>query len=279
MINKLHLAGAVLGSILAVCVAGAQTRGGGVSGRMSSAAVRPMARFSGSSPARFATGATAVRPATAFRISSSGHVVSGFTPFGYTAGNGGGIGVPGLGFDYPHLAAISGSLRGESGRGFERRRHSGQGYIVPIFYGGYPYYPYYYDSSLDYDEPEQQDQQQPYQAQPYPPEQQPQIIVIQEPVPAAAQQAVDPQGSDAGNDAGQSAVLPRAPEAPAPSVGELVLIRKDGQVLFATAFTVVGNQLRYVTTEGILRKFPVAELDSDATQQMNEARGNPVQIN
>ncbi len=139
---------------------------------------------------------------------------------------------------------------------------------MPIFFGGYPYY---FDDSLDYDQPEQQ-----YQPQP-----QPQIIVIEQPVPAAAAQpAPSPQEADSGTGAGQSSqVSSPAPEAPVPNVGELILIRKDGRVLFATAFSVVAGQLRYVTPEGILRKFPVTELDSDATQQMNEARGTTVQIN
>jgi len=62
-------------------------------------------------------------------------------------------------------------------------------------------------------------------------------------------------------------------------VGELILVLKDGRLLFATAFSVVADQLRYITPEGILRKFPITDLDSDATEQMNEAHGNTVQFN
>ena len=65
---------------------------------------------------------------------------------------------------------------------------------------------------------------------------------------------------------------------PVARVGEIILIRKDGRVLFASAFSVVGTQLRYISAEGSLQKFPVTELDAESTQQMNEARGNSVQI-
>lgn len=39
-----------------------------------------------------------------------------------------------------------------------------------------------------------------------------------------------------------------------------------------------GPQLTYVTPEGIRRMLPLSDLDADATQQMNEARGTSVQI-
>ena len=67
-------------------------------------------------------------------------------------------------------------------RGVRALEHRGQGYISPIFFGGYPYY---YDGSLDYEQPEQVDQSQAY---PIPGQPQPQIIVIQQPVPAVAAQ-------------------------------------------------------------------------------------------
>jgi hypothetical protein len=273
MIRKLRVVTAVLGSILAASLAGAQMHGAGVSERTPSAAIRPAARISGPSSAGFAARPRAVRPAATFRIVPGGHVVSGFAPSTHSAGFETRIGVPGLGFDYPHLAAISGGLHGDAHRGFERGIHSGQGFIVPIFFGGYPYY---LDGSLDYEQPEQIEQPQPYPTQP-----QPQIIVIQQPaLAAAAQQALSPQGLDTGTGAGQSSTVssPGA-EAPLPNVGEIILIRKDGRVLFASAFSVVGTQLRYISPEGILHKFPVTELDTESTQQMNEARGNSVQIN
>jgi hypothetical protein len=198
-------------------------------------------------------------------------VASGFTPSNNSVSFGTGIGVPGLGFDYPHLAAISGGLQNGAPQGFRRGNHSGQGYFVPIFFGGSPYFPYYVDDSLDYEQAEPPGQ---------PVRPQPQIIVIQQPGPvAAAQQVAAAQPAEAPGDAAQSLQFsPAAPEAPVRNVGEFILIRKDGRVFFANAFSVVGTQLRYISPEGILQKFPITELDSDATQQMNEARGNTVQI-
>jgi hypothetical protein len=195
-------------------------------------------------------------------------VASGFTPFNNSASFGTGIGVPGLGFDYPHLAAISGGLQNSAAQGFRRGRNSGQGNFVPIFFAGSPYFPYYVDDSLDYEQAEPPGQ--PVQPQPH-------IIVIQQPVPAAAAQQL--AAAQAPSDAAQSSQFsPAASEAPVRNVGEFILIRKDGRVFFANAFSVVGTQLHYISPEGILQKFPVTELDSDATRQMNEARGNTVQI-
>jgi hypothetical protein len=73
--------------------------------------------------------------------------------------------VPGLGFDYPHLAAISGSsLRTGSFRaGFT----DGSSFITPVFLGGYP-----------------------YEYQPAP--QQPQVIIIQQPSPIVVVQQPTP---------------------------------------------------------------------------------------
>jgi hypothetical protein len=61
-------------------------------------------------------------------------------------------------------------------------------------------------------------------------------------------------------------------------VGDFILIRRDGRILFASAFSITGDQLRYVTPEGIRRSLPMSDLDADATQQMNEARGTTVQL-
>jgi hypothetical protein len=144
--------------------------------------------------------------------------------------------------------------------------------LAPILFGGYPYY---LDGSLDYDQAQQMEQPQAYPAQ-----QQPQIIVIQQPVPAAVAQTASQQEPDSAAGSGQASALSSPlTQAPADRMGEIVLIRKDGRVLFASAFSVVGSQLRYISPEGILQRFPVTELDSQATQQMNEARGNTVAIN
>jgi len=87
-------------------------------------------------------------------------------------------------------------------------------------------------------------------------------------------------GSGSESESGSSSAPSPAPEtAPPPrDVGEFVLVRRDGRVLFASMFMVAGTQLTYVTPEGIRRALPIADLDADATEQMNEARGTTVQI-
>jgi hypothetical protein len=63
-----------------------------------------------------------------------------------------------------------------------------------------------------------------------------------------------------------------------PDVGDFILVRQDGRILFASVFSVVGTQMQYVTPEGIRHTLPLTDLDANATQQMNEARGTTVQI-
>jgi hypothetical protein len=170
-------------------------------------------------------------------------------------------GVPGLGFDFPHLAAISGGLHGDSFFRPGHHGHHGEGSFIPIFFGGYPYY----SDDAGYDQPEQQTEQ--------PPQPQPQIIVIQQPVPA--QQIAD-SASNAESDSAPEVAAQTA--LPARDVGDFILVRRDGRILFASIFSVVGAQLLYVTPEGIRHSILVSDLDAEATQQMNEARGTTVQI-
>ena len=167
--------------------------------------------------------------------------------------------MPGLGFDYPHLAAISAALCNSSS-GFGPQGNFGQGAFVPILFGGYPYYD---DLGQEYEQPQQQASAQT----------QPQIIVIQQPVPVQT-------GAGSGSDAVNYSAPSPVPEAAAPvrDVGEFVLVRRDGRVLFASMYTISGKQLTYVTPEGFRRTLALADLDADATQQMNEARGTTVQI-
>ncbi len=265
MPGKLHFVTAALASILACSVAGAQVRGG------AGAAPAPVAQ---TGPV---TGARAARLAAVIRVSPNGHGTNGrgnrgFSPYANSVTFGSENGVPGLGFDYPHLAAISGGLHNNPPAGFRRGGHHAQGSVVPIFYGGYPYYPYLpygIDSpGLDYDQPQQTVQPQA-QAQP-------QIIVIEQPVAAIAAQPR--RGAESYAPAASSASTPPPAPAPVRDVGDFILIRRDGRILFASAFSVAGAQLQYVTPEGIRHTLPLAELDAEATRQMNEACGSTVQL-
>jgi hypothetical protein len=170
--------------------------------------------------------------------------------------------VPGLGFDYPHLAAISGNFPfNPPVEGVGRGAHN---FVTPIFFGGNPYFSGPIDTSG-------------YQ----PVQQQPQIIVIQQPAPAAGTQPTSPVPQALVNSAVSSTTTPSSslpPPTPVPDVGEFILVRRDGRVLFASVFYVSGGQLHYVTPEGIRHTVSVTELDSNATHQMNDALGSAVQI-
>ena len=257
MASKFHLFASILAGALVCPLAGAQMRNGGASFRQAPVHIGRASGAAGSLPSRAPTGSQSRLQPRVVQISPSGQITSEFGPIVNTTDFNG---VPGLGFDFPHLAAISAGLRNNRFSHFGRGRR-GQGTFAPIWYGGYPYY---YDDS-GYDQPEQQIVQ--------PSQQQPQIIVIQQPVPAQ-------QGADSVNDAGNLSASFASPQADAPirDVGDFIFVRRDGRVLFASVFSVVGAQLQYVTPEGIRRTLALSDLDADATRQMNEARGTTVEI-
>jgi hypothetical protein len=253
---KTQIAGTAIVTFFACSAAGAQMRGGGSSGvsipvRAAPARVTSMVRQPGVSAAPSTSDARASRQPTVIQVAPNGRVISNPSSFANSF-NDDGIGVPGLGFDYVHLAAISGNFR-NNGNGFGQDSHRRGNFITPIFFGGFPYYS---------DSPD-------YQPGPQPP----QIIVIQQPAPAVTAQQEAPAAQAVYD-------VPTLAPAPAlvPEVGELILVRRDGRVLFASVFSVIGNQVQYVTPEGIRHTLPLAELDTVATQEMNEARGTTLQF-
>jgi hypothetical protein len=270
MSTKFRLAGVAFAGVLVGSVAGAQTRSPSQESSVRPPSVHartvtraPVNAGRAVAPGVPATGVPSGQQPTSFlQISPSGQVATGFNPIVSTISF---DGVPGLGFDFPHLAAIRGGMRNNFSPRFDRDGHGGQGFFVPIFWGGYPYY----SDDMAFDSSAGQTQQQA--AQPQQP--QPQIIVIQQPVPAQL-------GADSQRAAEN--VSPAAPDsqppAPVPDVSNFIFVRRDGRVLFASAFSVVARQLQYVTPEGVRRTVEVSDLDADATRQMNEARGTSVQI-
>jgi hypothetical protein len=259
MTLKFHIFVAAMAGLLISSVAVAQMRNGSAPIRPQSVHGRPAARAAANSTGNAGTPVPSVRHASVIQISPSGRINSGFVSFSNSFDFDDTSGVPGLGFDFPHLAAISGGHANNHFSHFGHNGRRGQGSFVPILFGGYPYY---YDD-LGYDQTEQQAIPQP----------QPQIIVIQQPVPAQL-------SADAGGDAGNLSATASAPQADAPirDVGDFILVRRDGRILFASIFSVDGAQLQYVTPEGIRRTMTLSDLDINATQQMNEARGTTVQI-
>ena len=166
-------------------------------------------------------------------------------------------GVPGLGFDFPHLAAVSRGSRNRFG-GFGRN-NGFPSFFTPIFFDPLPLYPY--DYAPDY-YPE--GAQQPAEGT-----QQPLFVI---PSPQQQPAALPPAES------ASRATTPQVPAPPPPELGQLILVRRDGQVLLAVAFTVNHGQLTYITQDGIRRSFAASELDKDATRQMNDANGTSVSL-
>jgi hypothetical protein len=228
-------------------VASAQHRGGmGVGMGMSApvAAVAPHG-VSGGAPHVVARVSAGTRPATTVvhRTRTAGTpsrnitVASGAAnlPVFSTAMN-----VPGLGFDYPHLAAVS-PHQGQGRFGFRQN--------TPFGFGGFLL------SS-------------------------PGIIVENPQVVEEAQQGapddngVGPVGVDGPRDS-QYAYVPRVAPAPEPpaDASEYVFVRRDGGLLFAVAYSWDNGTLRYVTRDGVRKTVTQDSLDMDATQQFNEQRG------
>jgi hypothetical protein len=161
--------------------------------------------------------------------------------------------VPGLGFDYPHLAAIS------------RNR-----FIPGRFAGGFPFgYGGYYYGSPYYDSPDVYDQGQPADMAPV----NPQASIADENIPADAYD-LPPMPRRPRSAAGEPPAAPaQTAPAPQPDVEQYVFVRRDGSLLFAVAYSWDKGTLRYVTPEGVRRSIARDALDLNATQQFNEQRG------
>jgi len=149
---------------------------------------------------------------------------------------------PGLGFDFPHLAAVSGN----------RRHHS-------RFATGVPF-----DAFLLASPSVIIDQLAPVEAQAQP----------------ATDDALAVDSSDAepvhrSRRYADSNSQPTENLAPAPQrdVEEYVFVRRDGGLVFAVAYSWDNGTLRYVTPEGLRRSIGRDGLDLNATQQFNEQRG------
>lgn len=171
-------------------------------------------------------------------------------------------GAPGLGFDYPHLAAICGRsiLRPPLGNfGYGAPYYS----FAPVDYGSDSYTP---DSDSSANQRVQQ---------------QPQVNYNQQPAPSETGEPTAPVPNNSVNADGPSNTYsPNSPhnDSRVGDVGEFVFLRRDGRVLFASAFSISEGQVFYVTPEGIRHTISVAQLDADGTRRMNNELGSEVDI-
>jgi hypothetical protein len=210
-------------------------------------------------------------PATGAHVSSAGHAYAGYprfvrtrsgavvprpaprvgTPIRTRVPGGSGrvlrsqdVGVPGLGFDYPHFAATH--PNGIHDRDRNRRFDSG---FFPLFFGGGFGFPLFPDDVEDAPAPDAQaadnGQPEPVQMAPRPGDYEPRQNRA-----SAAQAAVAEPESE-----------------------PYVFVRRDGTLFFANAYAWENGTLRYITPEGLRRTVTSDKLDLHATQQFNEQRG------
>jgi hypothetical protein len=67
-------------------------------------------------------------------------------------------------------------------------------------------------------------------------------------------------------------------DSPEEPLAEFVFVRRDGSTLFAVAYTMWNDKVQYVTKEGLRRTVALDSLDLDATQKLNEERGNTINL-
>lgn len=224
-----------------------------------------------------------VRPAQAPRLAvvrSRSRVITGTPvsdPGNAFAGNFGNFGgaplsvqqlldpVPGLGFDFSDLAARDRDLDIKAVIDpatewrlaiAERLLRDNRGFGGFAGTGGF-----ILDGGGVYTVPEEPSNE-PAAAAPAP---QPQIIVVQ--APAANQQAAASASS------AESQTQP-----PLPDVGQFTLVLRDGTKIQAVAFTRKSDTIVYITTDGSRRTLAVVDLDSAATQRVNQEHGTPLNL-
>jgi hypothetical protein len=155
-------------------------------------------------------------------------------------------GVPGLGFDFPHLTAVGLNLP----RRFGFENMSFFPWVAPPFFDPPPYYSL--AGGIPYVDAGQQ--------------------------PATIESPWHPQFMPTPVGTTSTALTPQNPPPPPPELAPLILVRRDGQIVRVVAFTVNNGQLIYITLDGIRRSFSVSELDNNATRQINETDGTFVSV-
>ncbi len=104
---------------------------------------------------------------------------------------------------------------------------------------------------------------------------QPPVVIVQEPELEPADRLESARYMERVAEASQAPAFFYEPEQ---DTSEMVFIRRDGSLLFAVAFVTRGERIIYVTREGHRRSLALAELDLDATRDINEARGTSLSL-
>ncbi len=164
--------------------------------------------------------------------------------------------VPGLGFDFNHLAAINGNLGVQALidplTQYQLALALRLPQVAPTAFWGYEGYGEYTESPV------------------YAQSSQPQIIVVQQPVPQAV-----PVAQEAPAPAPEAAA---PPQQPLPDVGQFLLVERDGHVIHAVAFSVEGKRVVYITAGGLRRTIPLDRIDTRLTEERNAERGTMLHL-
>jgi hypothetical protein len=154
-------------------------------------------------------------------------------------------GVPGLGFDFPHLTIVGLGLPRRLGFGNRGSFSS----FTPVFFGP-PYYPF--EAEVPYSEAGHESMN---------------IVVPSQPLRVAS----PPVGTASG------AASPQDPP-PLPELAPLILACRDGRIVQVVAFTANNGRIVYIAMDRRKHSLPVSELDKNATRLMNAAYGTSVSL-
>jgi len=167
--------------------------------------------------------------------------------------------VPGLGFNYQYLNAINSDLPIKAVIDPETEWDLAVAERVQRATGGYGAGGYYLlGGGGDYIAPGDPAASQPQPSQPP----QPTVIVLQEKAPQAEQApSVAPQ-----------------PATPLPNISNFTLVLQNGKKIQAIAFTRVGDQIVYITSDGARHTISASELNSSATEQINADSGTQLRL-
>lgn len=148
---------------------------------------------------------------------------------------------PGLGFDYPHLAAANGG----------RVHNNHFGAAGGLGFGGFLLSPPMVIVEEGQLQPAESQEAKPEQAGAVDAAERDDLRYLERPTRSE----------------------PRVEAGPQHEASEYVFVRRDGGLVFAVAYSWENGALHYVTRDGLRRSLLRDALDMDATQQFNEQRG------
>ncbi len=105
----------------------------------------------------------------------------------------------------------------------------------------------------------------------------PPVVIVQQPVPERPQVQQIVERVRYEEPTPETAAAP-LPPVPVRELDELIFIRRDGTVTFAVAYSIRGDRIVYITPEGLRRSMLLAEIDLEATEQLNEERGTSLRL-